>query len=486
MKRQNKKGTLKKRMYNSNVIMVSIIIVCIPLFNVINSFTIDKYNDTVVSLKTLSSFYENINTATAFIKSYLYTENKETLEVCKKHMKQAHNDMEVLKEEALNEDYFRFVMLENMLDNYQKKASNLVNNFDGEENYTEEYNDFLNTQVLIEETSGNYYNYITKAVNTQLDNLRNIKKSVEYASLMLMGILLGWLYFYFHQISHSIMKPLDELLTNINRVKDGTFDLSDVSDTSQEMETLCNAMNEMAFSIQRSIETTKENAQLEKQLLVSKNDNLKKDEQLAQSELKMLQNQINPHFLFNTLNMIYKMTIQAGANDAADNLLKTTQLLRYGLDKQNRLSDIKSEVEMLKNYIEIQKIRLGNRVNFDLCFENRDRIGSVQIPGMILQPLVENAIKHGLKDCTSGGIVEINIFGNETLATIVIVDNGCGMDSSELEQFIIHDYHKDGENHLGLYNVVKRLQMYYQEHVIISINSDCDCGFEIVISIEKP
>lgn len=104
---------------------------------------------------------------------------------------------------------------------------------------------------------------------------------------------------------------------------------------------------------------------------------------------------------------------------------------------------------------------------------------------MILQPLVENAIKHGLKDCLEDGEIEISITGNEFSVFICVSDNGSGMDSRELEEFIINDYHKKEGNHLGLYNVVKRLQMYYQKNVNISINSDIDCGFEILIKINR-
>ncbi|MEG0737097.1 MAG: histidine kinase, partial [Longicatena sp.] len=360
------------------------------LFNVINTISVDKYNETVVSLKSLSSFYENVDTANSYVKDFLYTENKDTLSKYEKHIVKAKEDMQVLKKAALSDDYFRIIMLENMLDNYQAIQQKLVASYGKDkENYTNLYNEFLRTEVLIEKTSGDYYNLITKAVNAQLDNLKLIKKTSIVTSFLLLGLLLFWLLHHSRQITTSFTRPIELLLKNIQRVKEGEYDLSQVSGTSLEMEELCDALTEMAYAIQRNIETTKEKAQLEKLVLEWKNETLKKEELLVQSELKMLQNQINPHFLFNTLNMIYKLTIQEGAENAADILIKTSHLLRYGLDKQNRLSDIKSEVEMLKNYIEIQTIRLGNRVLFDLQFENGDAIGNIPIPGMILQPLVE-------------------------------------------------------------------------------------------------
>lgn len=481
-----KSKSFRDRIQISNVIMVSIIIICIALFNTINILSVDKYNETVNSLQTLSSFYDNVELMTSHVKDYLYTESETTKEKYIDYFKSASSDVKKLQLSALADDKWRFQMLENMLDNYALISDDLISHFaENQDDYNEVYNSFLKAGTLIQQTSGDNYKLITKAVNAQLVNIKVFKNATLFASIILLGMLLLWLMYYSFQITNAITKPIDLLLKNIQKVKQGKYDLSQISGAGREMEDLCEALNDMALAVENNIETTKEKANLEKQVLEWKNENLKKDELLAQSELKMLQNQINPHFLFNTLNMIYKMAIEEGAEDAADLLVKTSQLLRYGLDKQSKLSDIISEVEMLENYIKIQEKRLGKRVSFILHFENRDKIGRVQIPGMILQPLVENAIKHGLKDCLEDGEIEISITGNEFSVFICVSDNGSGMDSRELEEFIINDYHKKEGNHLGLYNVVKRLQMYYQKNVNISINSDLDCGFEILIKINR-
>ncbi len=478
--------TFSERIRISNVVMASITVFCIVMFNVINSISVDKYNETTVALESLSSFYDHVNESTSFVKDYLYTENEASLITYQEHVALARNDMSILKIASTSEDYYRFVMLERMLESYESISEVLIANFDvDKENYNTLYNNFLNANTLIEKTSDNYYNIITKEVSAQLDNLRTIKNSTVLASVLLLGILLIWLMHYSHQLTTAITKPITLLLKNISRIKEGKYDLSQVSNASKEMEDLCDAMNDMAYAIQRNIESTKEKANLEKQILQWKNENLIKDEMLVQSELKMLQNQINPHFLFNTLNMIYKLAIAEGADNAADILIKTSQLLRYGLDKQSKLSDIRSEADMLEHYIAIQQIRLGDRVHFEIQYEQLDLIGSVQIPGMILQPLVENAIKHGLKDCLEDGEIEVHINEDDKEVRISIGDNGSGMASDELEAFVLNDYQKDSGNHLGLYNVVKRLQMYYGERVSINFNSDLDCGFEVIIVITR-
>lgn len=131
------------------------------------------------------------------------------------------------------------------------------------------------------------------------------------AMIMILGIV--WLILFSIITIKSFTKPLYQILNNIKLIKRGEYDLSDISNTSIEMENLCIALDDMAQHVQKNIK--KEKAALKHQLLEKENENLKKDELLALSELKMLQNQINPHFLFNTLNMIYKTAYRENATD---------------------------------------------------------------------------------------------------------------------------------------------------------------------------
>ncbi|NBK98056.1 MAG: sensor histidine kinase [Erysipelotrichia bacterium] len=485
MKNNNmkKSKSFKETTQSANIFMVVIMIVCVTLFNTINAYSVDKYSETTNSLRTLSMFYDHVESMRSEVKEYLYTKNEGAKIAYLQYYHEANQAVQEMQGAVLESDRWRFKMLEDMLNSYQKTCDELMNCFVYEKASCQPlYNTFLKRSELFQKTSSEYYKLITKSVSKQVKRITYFKNVTIIASIALLILALLWLNYYARHLRNAISNPIGLLLKNIQKVKQGKYDLSQISNAGREMEDLCEALNDMALAVENNIETTKEKAKLEKQLLEEKNENLKKDELLAQSELKMLQNQINPHFLFNTLNMIHRLSLQEGAKEAADLLVKTCQLLRYGLDKQSKLSDIKSEVEMLKNYIEIQKKRLGNRVSFTVSFSDEKSVSNVAIPGMILQPLVENAIKHGLKDCMEGGLVEISIFADASNVYLCVSDNGVGMDSNELDELIINDYHKEG-NHLGLYNVIKRLQMYYQNSVAVSINSDLDCGFEILIKI---
>ena len=196
-------------------------------------------------------------------------------------------------------------------------------------------------------------------------------------------------------------------------------------------------------------------------------------------------NQINPHFLFNTLNMIYKMAYQEGAMQTSELMEKTSQLLRYGLDSANKISDLHKELKAIENYNYIQEKRYGGRIHF--LIEQEEDVENIAMPSMILQPLVENAVTHGLKDVTEDGEVSIEVGSYQDEVIISIADNGVGISPQKLEKLILNDFQvdEDERSHLGLYNVTKRLKAFFHDRVKIIVDSDIDCGFEITIRIRE-
>ncbi len=298
---------------------------------------------------------------------------------------------------------------------------------------------------------------------------------------MIAGII--WLVLFSVITIRSFTQPLYQILNNIKLIKRGEYDLSSISGTSTEMESLCLALEDMAQHVQRNILNEQEKAKLKHQLLEKENENLRKDELLALSELKLLQNQINPHFLFNTLNMIYKTAYRENAMDTSAMVNRTSMLLRYALDKANKTSDLYSEIESIENYIYIQEKRFHQRIKFILTVE--EELPNIQVPGLLIQPLVENAVKHGLKDVIEDGEVIINVHHLDDHIIISVSDNGIGVETEILEKGIINDFQIDNDKkNLGLYNVIQRIRMFYGNTAQISFNSYPGCGFEVIIKIK--
>ena len=183
---------------------------------------------------------------------------------------------------------------------------------------------------------------------------------------------------------------------------------------------------------------------------------------IQETQFHLLQAQINPHFLFNTLNLIVN-NVRAGVRlkETADVLVSTSKLLRSSIELKSKVIPLRDELRLLDNYITIQKVRNEDRIVF--CVIVMGDIPEVEIPPFTLQPLVENSILHGLKDITADGYVEIQIFSDEANgAMIQIHDNGTGI-PEEIEKAAVAGTLSSN----GLGNVVNRLKMIYSNDDII-------------------
>lgn len=479
------RAKIRKTMLMTGIVLFLIMV----LSNIFNYSTRISYNRVLDGYDTLHAYYEHVESASDYVKSYLSTDSEETLRQYHDMMGAAHRDAELLRiNTGLNESW-RYDLLENMLVSFEQVVDNvlvLYQNSNGSGEYRTNYDMFIVSGDLIADTSSDYYSLITASMSDHRDTMEMLQNLTWISFIIAFVLVIFWFIYYDRSVNHMLGRPLEEILRNIEQIRQGKYDLKDISSSSLEITQLCEALEDMAHSVSQNIETMQERDRLEKLLLEQENENLKKDELLAQSELKMLQNQINPHFLFNTLNMVYRMSLKEGADDAADMLMKTSQLLRYGLDNQKRISSLRNEIEMIGKYIEIQKKRLGKRVRFILEYgDGQEQISNISMPGMILQPLVENALQHGLHDVTENGEVVISIQQQDNVITISVSDNGKGMKPQDLEELILNDYQMKGGTHLGLYNVIRRLEMYFHDQIQISLHSDEGCGFEVFMEIRQ-
>lgn len=483
MSKKLDKKSIKYRFYRGNLFLAICVLSFLLFSNIYNNRIMQRYDNLMQAYLNVENTYNKFNEASMYFKEYLYTENKNTLQKYHIKMLEAIDKVKILKNNSIILNGQRFQLLENMYASYNETCIDIMYNEDTK--YEENYNLLQRYEKLIMATSSEYYELITVSMQYEKEELDMIKKIIHLLSILLLCIVLFWIFYFVYNIIHFIMKPLDQILLNIQKIKEGKYDLSNVSMTSIEMEQLCCALNEMAEQVQKNFEYERDKAKLKQELLKQENENLRKDELLTQSELKMLQNQINPHFLFNTLNMIHCLVDTNQTKVASQMILHTSQLLRYGLEMQNSISTISLELKAIKSYIEIQKLRVSDRIEFVLNIENEDVIGNMNIPGMILQPLVENSIKHGLNNCMEDGEVEIYIAKEDSIVTIEVSDNGVGMPQKLMDEKIaLYNSSDYNEPHFGLYNVIRRLQAFYKERVQIKIITDINSGFSFIIHIE--
>ena len=482
MEAGNKMRSLKYQIIRFHSIGFCIVFLISIMYIIMNLYTVEQYRSAFYQYRYISEFYDALNEANEQFKEYLYSDDEDAYRKYNIKVTYAQQQLDKLNYSEYD-DTWRIRLLQNMLDSYSEQVAATKQAFRKTgDSYEQNYTKLLDSYDLIKSTSDTYYELMTNQMAYHSSHLDMIKAVVILLSILFSIALLLWMLWFYRSTVKSILRPLTAILKNIGKIKAGTYDLTKISNTNSEIHALCEELDEMAKVVQKDIETTKENAELEKSLLEMENENLKKDELLAQSEVKMLQNQINPHFLFNTLNMTYRLALQENAVKCSEMIERTGALLRYGLDKQNKLSDMMGEIAAVENYIAIQEKRLGDRVSFDLSVD--ENIPNIAIPGMILQPLIENSLKHGLKNVEEHGEIIISVRYSEPDLILQISDNGEGMDSEKCEQMILHGFRDEAEEHLGLYNVVRRLESIYKDRVDISVESAVDCGFTFTIKIE--
>lgn len=270
-------------------------------------------------------------------------------------------------------------------------------------------------------------------------------------------------------LSHSITNPIRRLVATAKQISKGRMDTkAPESDSNDEISILCRAFNGMIDNIQG--------------LMAENINSLEKDRLVKELELKTLQSQINPHFLFNTLNSISKLAYIEGAEQTSDLAVSVSRLLRYNLQKLDQAVPLREEVEHVNEYMNIQKARFRDRIQFVTRIDE-EALDSI-VPCLTLQPILENAFVHGIEHMEEGAVLELNIDRKEAGEVVIeIRDNGAGMNQETVEMLLqsIREEKprlakKGKSTGLGTHNVFKRLHLFFDGQQKIEIDSKEGAG----------
>ena len=294
--------------------------------------------------------------------------------------------------------------------------------------------------------------------------LRKSNKAQSLYVLVAMGLMIVALFFS-RFISRSITQPIQQLCDSMERVQEGDFSVSDIVVESQnEIGSLTKSFNVMTHRIQDLME-----------------QNIREQEAKRKSELKALQSQINPHFLYNTLDSIIWMAEGKKNEEVVLMTASLARLLRQSISNEDEVVSIGQEVEYARGYLTIQKMRYKDKMEFQI--EVDPSILHIPLIKLVLQPVIENAIYHGLKYKESKGLLLVKGFMKNDNAVLQVIDNGVGMDEETLAH--IYERHKVNyqSNGVGVYNVQKRLQLYYGNEYGITYESKKGEGTTATITI---
>lgn len=270
-------------------------------------------------------------------------------------------------------------------------------------------------------------------------------------------------------ISQSISYPVRQLCEMTKEVAQGNFDVHGPQNTTEELQILTNNFEHMAQKVERLIEDVKVEQQ-----------NLRK------KELQLLQEQINPHFLYNTLDTIMWLAIDHQDDKVVEMVAALSGFFRTSLSHGEDKITIREELEHVENYLKIQQLRYGDIMEYSI--DVPDEIKKNDIVKITLQPLVENALYHGLKKQREKGMIKISSVDDENNIFLIVEDNGVGMQPEQVVQInkeMYEDIWVNRTTGFGIANVNRRIKLYYGEEYGLILESEPDIGTKVIVVVPK-
>ncbi len=275
-------------------------------------------------------------------------------------------------------------------------------------------------------------NYIMKDVK----NIQNI-----YAGLLALDVLVVFLFI--NSINHYFMTYLSKIMDAIHQMEQGNLNVRLEVDRKDEFGRIGENFNQMATEVKNLVQEVTE---------ISEKKN--------QADIKALESQINPHFLYNTLDAINWMAVKRDEYEISKMISGLGMILRYSMNQSNQMVAIYEMEEWLQSYVSLYQLRYGNSFEFKIHVE--EEVKELRMYKLLLQPILENAILHGIRDM-EGGLLRIDIGMAEQPGKIhvAIEDNGVGMDEEKIRFYNQRDVEWTGEKGIGLANVFERIELYY-------------------------
>jgi two-component system sensor histidine kinase YesM len=276
------------------------------------------------------------------------------------------------------------------------------------------------------------------------------------------------------KISNDFVTPIKRLVNGMKEIQKGTH--ADVEvDRNDELGFITKTFNEMSMEINHLI------TWIYREQITRK-----------EAQLKALQSQINPHFLFNTLESINWMAMLKNVPEISETVTALSSLMEASIGRDDKLIPLREEFKYIDHYISILKNRFEDRIQLNVYVENDD-ILDINIPKLLIQPIIENAVYHGIGNISDIGVIRLNTFIRYGILEIEVIDNGIGMDKESLKALnetlaLDNDTYfrlrsNEERKSIGLENVNRRIKLFYGEKYGLRITSEKDEFTKVIVSI---
>lgn len=450
------------------------------------SIELEKVYQENMNLNTLSEALDDVQDS---MTEYLSVKTSESLEnyyrseqTFRELIEQLESDISSVSLERMERN------IKNMSDEYLVAAGQTIEAKRGRN--VEKYRYRYETASALRDYIDSYIYSLNAAQFTEnsqtYNELSQAFRLFEYFSIGIMSIVIVGNVLMIISFTGTLIKPLHTLAEQADEVAKGNFEVVLAESTSRdEIGVVTNAFNQMVVSIHQYIERVKESMETER---VLKEKELLMESRLKDAQLKYLQAQINPHFLFNTLNAGAQLAMMEGADETYEYVQSVSAFYRYNVKKGNDVVSIWDELELVDNYIYILNVRFSGDIHYEKNIEDMDITTSM--PSMILQPIVENCVNHGIRNMAGEGRIWLSVYEENNQICISVRDNGIGMNQDMIERVLNGTYSEEDlsgdSNGIGMDNVIARLKLFTGfEHVMDIVSAGENQGTEFIIYLKK-
>ena len=276
-------------------------------------------------------------------------------------------------------------------------------------------------------------------------------------------VCLAFSVYFVRYISKAVSEPVARLQEQMHQVEQGDFDIEVKAESEDEIGRLTYAFNQMVKRTKRLIQNVYQSEIYQKE-----------------AELNALQAQINPHFLYNTLQTIDMMAEEEGVTEISDACQALSKIFRYSINRGQEFVQVQEEIVHIRNYMLIQKLRFGEKL--EVRYEIEKDCEKLYIVKLLIQPLVENAVVHGIENVFGKCLVTVRVFREGDFLYVQVQDNGNGIEEEKLEELneqlirssekkMIHESKRAGRGSIGLENTNARIKLYFGPEYGIQIES---------------
>ena len=448
---------------------------------------IDDISGIYASNTMLNELQISLTQVHRYLETFLDTRDTEAIEGYLRNQQEFSNRLEQLNGRLLDDDsMITQKNIRSISEEYIRTADRAVEAKRGRNvvKYKEYYDD---ADRLFSYINSYIYSLNSRQLQCNSHNYEALFTSLKYsetANLTILCMTSALVTLLVFLLTRGITDPLQRLAEAAEQVANGSL-VAEVSGpvANDEVGIVTAAFNQMVVSLKDNMEQARqrialESAMKEKQLLM--------EAHLKDTQLKYLQSQINPHFLFNTLNACAQLAMLEGADRTYTYVQNVADFYRYNVRKKDGVATIAEEIGLVDNYIYIINVRFSGEIHF--IKEIEEGVTDVPMPAMILQPLVENSINHGLRDVEWEKKIWLSVYRENNRICVSVRDNGIGISPEQTQSILNNDLNGNGlQEHttgVGLRNVIGRLRLFYNRDDVMEITSTgSGMGTEVAVFI---